>query len=369
MKICFFEIEENEGSFFEESLSGHDLVTARDWAEADSDADVLCLYIHTLVTPEMLDHFRHLKLITTRSIGYDHINLEECWARGIVVCNVPGTDANTVAEHTFALILALSRRLSEVCEANKLPKFSYERLRGFDLKDKTLGIVGTGRIGLRVAHIGLAFGMKVTAYEPYRQSLMAEIVGLRYVSFDDLLAGSHVISLHAPLTPETLHMLDRKSFAKMRRGAVVINTARGALIDTEALTEALDQGIIAGVGLDVLEEESVLQKDAIRIISEGIVKRLQSATSEDYDVKHPESITKMQTLINNRKLLARKNVVFTPHVAFNSVEAVERINAMTVENIEAYQRGAPINVIYADSSTGSGTKESQATHRRRKVEQ
>jgi D-lactate dehydrogenase len=296
MKICFFEVEASEEKFFETALAEYDPIFAHNWQEAESDAGILCLYIHTSVSATVLDHFNHLELITTRSMGYDHIDLDECTRRGIVVSNVPGTDANTVAEHTFALVLALSRRLNEVREANKHPKFSYERLRGFDLKDKTLGIVGAGRIGLRVAHIGLAFGMQVIAYEPYRQSLMAEIVGLRFIAFDELLARSHVISLHTPLTQETLHMFDRDTFSKMRRGAIVINTARGALIDTDALIEALDEGIVAGAGLDVLEEESILQKEAIRIISEGIVKRLQSASPEELSVKKPEQIKKLQTL-------------------------------------------------------------------------
>src|SRR5271165_2047864 len=229
MKICFFEAEATEQLFFETALGGHELVFASNLQEGEPDAEILCLYIHTSVTASVLDQYRTVGLIATRSIGYDHIDVEECTRRGITISNVPGTDANTVAEHTFALMLALSRRLNEVREANKQSKFSYERLRGFELKDKTLGIVGTGRIGLRVAHIALAIGMKVIAYEPYNKSLMAEILGLRYVSLEELLGSSHVISLHTPLTPETLHMLDREAFAKMRRGVLLINTARGAL--------------------------------------------------------------------------------------------------------------------------------------------
>ncbi len=345
MKICFFEAEASEQLFFETALSGHELAFASNLQEGEPDAEILCLYIHTLVTATVLDQYRKLGLIATRSMGYDHIDVEECTRRGIIISNVPGTDANTVAEHTFALMLALSRRLNEVREANKQSKFSYERLRGFDLKDKTLGIVGTGRIGLRVAHIALAFGMKVIGYEPYKQSLMAEIVGVQYVPLDELLGRSHVISLHTPLTPETFHMLDKKAFAKMRSGVVLINTARGALVDTVALIQALNGGIVAGAGLDVLEEESVMRKDAMRIITERIVTHLQTTSSEEFSLKNPERIKQLQTLMDNTKLLARPNVVFTPHVAFNSIEAVERINALTVENIDAYMRGKPTNVV------------------------
>lgn len=345
MKICFLEVEATEQLFFETALSAHELVFASNPQESDRDAEIFCIYIHTRFSAGLIDQYRKLKLIATRSIGYDHIDLQECTSRGITVSNVPGTDANSVAEHTFALMLALSRRLNEVREANKGRKFSYERLRGFELKDKTLGVVGTGRIGLRVVHIALAIGMKVIAYEPYNKSLMAEILGLRYVSFEELLGSSHVISLHTPLTPETLHMLDREAFAKMRRGVVLINTARGALVDTVALIDALDTGIVAGAGLDVLEEESVMQTDAMKIITERIIKHLQSASSEEFSMKHPERVQQLQTLMDNKKLLARPNVVFTPHVAFNSIEAVERINAETVENIDAFLRGEPTHVV------------------------
>jgi D-lactate dehydrogenase len=351
MKICFFETETSEQLFFEEALASHELFFAPDLEEGEPDSEILCIYIHTVITADVLNQYRKLALIAARSMGYDHIDFDECTRRQITIANVPGTDANTVAEHTFALMLALSRRLNEVREANKRSRFSYERLRGFDLKDKTLGIVGTGRIGLRVAHIALAFGMKVIAYEPYKQSLMAEIVGLQYVPLEELLGRSHVISLHTPLTPETFHILDEKAFAKMRRGVVLINTARGALVDTVALIEALKEGILAGAGLDVLEEESVMRKDAMKIISERIVARLQTTSSEEFSLKNPERIRQLQTLMDNTKLLARENVVFTPHVAFNSIEAVERINVLTVKNIEAYLRGVPTNVINKNVET------------------
>jgi D-lactate dehydrogenase len=343
MKICFLETEESEQLFFETQLGGLELIFADHLQRVESDVEVLSIYIHFPIDSRVLDRFPRLEMIASRSMGYDHIDLEECGQRNITVSYVPGTDANSVAEHTFALMLALSRRLNEVRVANHDRKFSYEKLRGFEIKGKTLGIVGTGRVGLRVAHIALAFGMNVIAYEPYRQSLMAEIVGLTYVSLDQLLASSHVISIHTPLTPETLHMLDRGAFAKMRRGVVLINTARGAVIETSALIEALDAGIVAGTGLDVLEEESVMQKEATRIMTERIVEHLQTESPEEFNIKHPERLKQIQTIIANRNLLARPNVVFTPHVAFNSVEAVERINVLTVENIKAYLLGEPIN--------------------------
>jgi D-lactate dehydrogenase len=265
MKMGFAETQPSEREFFRAALAGHELRFVSDANEADIDAEVLSVHLQSRIDAEFLEGRPSLKLIATRSTGHGHIDSAECARRGVVVCNVPGSDANSVAEHAFALMLAVARRLYAVREARKQLRFYYERLRSFDLKGKTLGVIGTGRIGFRVVHIALAFGMHVLAYDPHRRSLMAEIVGTRYVPFDELLRASHVISLHAPLTPETYHLLDRKAFAKCRSGVVIINTARGALIDTKALIEALDAGRVGGAGLDVLEDESVMQKEGARI--------------------------------------------------------------------------------------------------------
>lgn len=264
MKIYFVEPEPSDIDFFEEVLSEHEVFFGEYDSDVDPDCEILSVYIHSDIDNEFLDRHQKLKFITTRSAGYDHIDVAQCACRGIKVANVAGGDANTVAEHTFALMLALARRLFEVREANKQPNFHYEKLRATDLKDKTLGVIGTGRIGLHVVHIALAFGMKVIACEPHRPSLTAEIFGVRYVTFDQLLQQSDVITLHAPLTAETFHMLDTEAFAKCRDGVIIVNTARGALIDTDALIEALESGRIAGAGLDVLGEESVMRKEAIR---------------------------------------------------------------------------------------------------------
>ena len=146
MKICLFETETSEELFFEKALGGHELVFATNLEEGEPDSGILCICIHTVVTVAVLDQYRKVELIAARAMGYDEVDLDECTRHGITISNVPGTDAYTVAEHTFALMLALSRRLNEVDEANKRSKFSYERLRGFDLKDKAPGIVGTGRL-------------------------------------------------------------------------------------------------------------------------------------------------------------------------------------------------------------------------------
>jgi D-lactate dehydrogenase len=355
MNIYFVETELSDIPFFEEALPEHELYFAEYDSDVEPDCEILSLYIHSKIDNTFLDQHPQLKFVTTRSAGYDHINVAECSRRGIIVCNAAGADDNTVAEHTFALILSLARRLYEVREANKQPVFRYEELRAVDLKDKTLGVIGTGRIGLRAVRIALAFGMKVLAYDPYNRSLMAEIFGMRYVSLDQLLRESHVITLHAPLTEETFHMLDRAAFAKCRDGVIIVNTARGALIDTDALVEALDSGRVGGAGLDVLEEESVMRKEADKIIADQIIDRLKnhSPSNDEAQMKDPSRQKHFEDVMRNQRLLNRPDVVFTPHVAFNSVEAVARIKAITVENIKAFLSGAPINLVPPANSSST----------------
>jgi D-lactate dehydrogenase len=349
MNIYFAEPEPSDIKFFEDALPEHELYFAEYDSEVESGCEILSIYIHSKIDSAFLDRHRQLQFVTTRSAGHDHIDIAECARRGIKVANVPGGDANTVAEHTFALILTLARRLFEVREANKLSAFRYEKLRATDLKGKTLGVIGTGRIGLHVVHIALAFGMEVIAYEPYRPSLMAEIFGVRYVSLEELLRKSDVITLHAPLTPETYHLLDREALAKCRKGVTIVNTARGALIDTDALIEALESGRVAGAGLDVLEQESVMRKEADKIIADQIVAALQNQTlsEEEARLRDPNRLKQFERLRRNQSLLSRRDVFFTPHVAFNSMEAVARINRVTVENIKAFLTGAPINLVQA----------------------
>lgn len=349
MNIYILECEDSDVPSFESGLAEHDVYCAENDSDVKADCEILSVYIHSKIDRAFLDEHPQLRFIATRSAGYDHIDIAECAQRGIPVANAAGADANTTAEHTFALILALARRLFEVRDRNKLAVFRYEELRATDLKDKTIGVIGTGRIGMHVVHIALAFGMKVLAYEPHRPSLVAEISGVRYVALDELLRESHVITLHAPLNDETFHMLDHAVFEKCRDGVIIINTARGGLIDTDALADALESGRVAGAGLDVIEEESVLRRAADKIIADQIIDRLKNGASSGDDAKLSESerLRRYEEVMRNQRLLNRADVVFTPHVAFNSVEAVERINALTVANINAFLNGAPINLLQA----------------------
>jgi D-lactate dehydrogenase len=242
------------------------------------------------------------------------------------VCNVPFYGENTVAEHTFALILALSRKVHEAFVRVRAGNFSLEGLRGFDLKDKTIGVVGAGRIGLHVIRIARGFGMKVLAFDVKRDNFWAEVLGFEYAELDDLLGRADIITLHAPYNHHTHHLINTENIHKIKRGAILINTARGGLVNTDALLKALDEGILAGAGLDVLEgEESIYEESAL----------LGDATN-------PE---KLRTAIRNHVILKKPNVVFTPHNAFNSQEALERILDTTAENITAFAAGAAKNVV------------------------
>ena len=344
MKIDFTETEQPEEDFFEAALAEHDLRFRVGIREVAADTEILCIFITSRIDGLFLDAHPELKLVTTRSTGHDHIDVMECARRDVIVCEVPGSNANTVAEHTFALLLALSRRITGAREVKKTTRFSFERWRGFELEHKTLGVIGTGQIGKRVIHLALAFGMKVLACDPYQQVNAAE--GVRYVPPAELLRESQIISLHTPLTAETFHLLDRDAFAQCRRGVIIINTSRGALIDTAALVDALDAGVIGGAGLDVLDEETVMRTDADKILTDQIIERLRNAASQQETAKRtPEGIKQIERLFRNERLLSRPNVVFTPHVAFNSVEAVERMLTMTVENIRAFVADKPLNVL------------------------
>jgi D-lactate dehydrogenase len=190
---------------------------------------------------------------------------------------------NTVAEHTFALILALSRKVHQAWVRMQRGEYGVEGLRGFDLYGKTFGVVGTGAIGLHAVRIAKGFGMEVLAYDVNQNRLISEVLGFRYVGLDELLAGSDIVSPHAPAIPQTHHMIDRQSLSKMKRGALLVNTARGSLVDTEALIWALDEGILAGAGLDVLEGEQFL-------------------AHEDELLRHKGSEDQLKLIVRNRVL-------------------------------------------------------------------
>jgi len=298
-------------------------------AEVAADATVLSVFIRSHVTAEVLDRLPHLRFIATRSTGYDHIDLAAAEARGVAVSNVPTYGENSVAEHTFGLILSLSRKIHHAYTRTTHGDFSLDGLRGFDLKGRTLGVVGAGHIGLHVIRIARGFGMDVVAFDTAPQPLLAEVLGFTYVSLEDLLSSSDIVTLHVPLLPNTHHLLGRAQFERMKPGALLINTARGGLVDSDALLWALDAGILGGAGLDVLEGEEELTAEEQLLAREGV------ATEQ------------LQAAVRGHVLLRRENVVITPHIAFDSQEALQRILDTTVANVEGFLAGQPPNVVRA----------------------
>jgi D-lactate dehydrogenase len=290
--------------------------------------EVLSVFVGSRVGGDVLEACPDLRLVATRSTGFDHVDVDACSRRGIAVANVPTYGENTVAEHTFALILALSRNVHKAWVRTQRHDFSLAGLRGFDLRGRTLGVVGTGHIGLHVTKIGRGFGMDVVASDPRPQPLLAEVIGFRYTTLPELAACADIVTLHAPYTAATHHLVDRALLARFKRGALLVNTARGALVDTDALLWALDEGILRGAGLDVLEGEEVLTED----------RRLLAARSDE---------AHLRTLVGNQELMGRENVVVTPHIGFDSAEAVQRIQDVTVRNILAFLRGRPENLLDA----------------------
>lgn len=349
MTIYFIQTGRTSEARFRDRLREHDLHFVATPAEVGEDAEMLVILFWTPIDAAFLAAHPRLRFIGTRSSGYDHIDLDACRKYSVTACSVPSYGENTVAEHTFALILALTRRLREVARAERKGRFSFEELRGFDLHGKTLGVIGAGRIGLHVIRLGRAFGMEAVAFDCQPNDVIASLLGFSYLPLAEVLARSHVLSLHVPLTPATIHLLDREAFAKCREGVIVINTARGGVIDTAALLEALDSGRVAGAGLDVLEDERVFRNTASSVIADQIVESLRSepVSPEERHQRDPQRLEELRTLGRNEALLARSDVVFTPHVAFNSVEAVERIDQVTIENIRAFVAGTPINRLTA----------------------
>ena len=344
MILYFTEAEPDGVAFFTERLPQHDLRFAHTPDDVAGDAEALCCFIRTGIDAAFLAARPRLRLVCTRSTGVDHIDLAACRARGITVCRVPSYGETTVAEHTFALLLALSRHLLEFMITPQRRTFSYADIRGFDLCGRTLGIVGMGQIGQGVARIAAGFRMRVLACDIAPQEDVARELGFTYTSFDTLLSQSDIVSLHTGLSDETRHMLDRAALARCRPGVIIINTARGGLIDTAALREALDSGQVAGAGLDVLEDERVLREPAASIIARDISEHLREARPAP-EAHDPARIRELEQLMHDDALLARPNVVFTPHVAFNSIEAIARIRDVTLESIAAFAAGCAVNVV------------------------
>jgi D-lactate dehydrogenase len=327
----FFELEGWEEPYLRERLPNVEVRGTAGRLDVDhlsdaADAEIVTVFISSRITADVIDALPKLRFVACRSTGFDHVDLAACRARGITVSNVPYYGENTVAEHTMALILALSRNLHRAYVRTVAGNYRLDGLRGFDLQGKRLGVIGAGSIGLHVVKMARGFGMDVVASDVRPNRLIAEVLGFRYVELDELLRTSDVISLHLPYSPGTHHLLSRERLATVKRGALLINTARGGLVDTEGLLWALDEGILAGAGLDVFEgEDSLLQEE--RMLAANV------------------SAEELRAAMRVHLLQRRENVVLTPHIGFNSHEAVRRILDTTIDNVAGFLSGQPTNVV------------------------
>jgi D-lactate dehydrogenase len=335
MKIIFFDIRDSEKELltnfcqgkYEFEFISHSLDDKTQLTDEMKQAEVISFFTFSRVSAEVLKQFPNLKLIALRSVGFNHVDIDYCKANNIQVVNSFGYGNVTVAEFAFGLIFDVMRKISRAYMNLKNEHLDRDVYTGFELNGKNIGIIGTGAIGSEAVRIANGFGMNILAYDLYPKEELVEKYKVKYLSLDELLKESDVISLHAPLTDSNFHMINEEKIRLMKPSAVLVNTARGELIDTKALYAALSENRIFGAGLDVLEAENMLtQPDAI----------------VDFDYLTSDYIK--QTLVNER-LLKLHNVVVTPHIAYNTQEAEDRILHITMSNIDSFFCGKVINSV------------------------
>ncbi|HAS80659.1 MAG: D-isomer specific 2-hydroxyacid dehydrogenase NAD-binding protein [Candidatus Nomurabacteria bacterium GW2011_GWE1_32_28] len=312
MKIAFFEVSKTRQDFLREFFNGEDVSFFEEKLNESNvdlvkDVDVVSVFVDSDLNKNVIEKIPNLKFIATQSTGFNHIDCEYAFSKGIKVSNVPAYGSHTVAEFAFGLILNLSRNiysanayLRETLDYNYFPW-----MEGFNLEGKTIGVIGTGKIGKNVVKIAKGFEMNVLAYDLYPDIDFAKENNFEYKDFDEVLSKSDIITLHAPYTEENHHLIKKENILKMKKGVYLINTARGELVETEALVWGLEEKIIAGAGLDVLEGVKQLKDD------------------------------KNMTILNH-KLMKMPNVIVSPHMAFFTREAVLSIMQTTVDNIKGF---------------------------------
>lgn len=328
-KIVFFDVREEEIQALKQyckdkydcSFIAEPLDDKIELNEEMKKAEVISCFTFSRVSAEILKKFPNLKLIALRCVGFNHIDTDYCKANGISVVNSFGYGNVTVAEFAFGLILDVMRKTARAYMNLRNDHLDRDVYTGFELKNSTIGIIGTGAIGSEVARIAKGFEMKILAYDIYPKADLIEKYNIKYVDLETLLKESDVISLHSPLTEENFHMINEEKINLMKKNAVIVNTARGELIDTKALYEALSENRIFGAGLDVLEAENILT---------------QPEKIWDFDYLKDDIIR--QAMINDR-LLRLHNVVITPHIAYNTKQAQDRILSITINNIENFLAG------------------------------
>lgn len=321
MRIAFFSTHGFDREFFDAANRGHchdlNYLEARltpATAPLAAGSPAVCAFVNDDLHAEVLTvlHASGVRLIALRSAGFNHVDLPKAFDLGMTVARVPAYSPYAVAEHTVAMMLSLNRKTHRAHARVREGNFALDGLLGFDMRGRTVGLVGTGKIGTVVAHILTGFGCRVLAYDVAVNPECADL-GVHYRSLDDLWAQSDIVSLHAPLTGDTRHMVDASALARMKQGVMIINTSRGALVDTAALIEGLKSGHIGYLGLDVYEEEEQLffRDLSAQVIQDDVFARL----------------------------LTFPNVLITAHQAFFTREAMTAISEITLENVSAFEQG------------------------------
>lgn len=335
MKIGIFGAKEWEREYLNRGLESSDLEIIyidgplnKSSLPEDNSFEMLSVFVGSEVTKQVIDYFPNLKFITTRSTGFDHIDTEYCTEKGILVSSVPAYGDNTVAEFAFALLLDLSRKIYESYDKlREEGSWELESLSGFDLKGKTIGVIGTGRIGLNSIKIANGFSMNVLAYDAFPKPELQKEYNFKYAELNEVIKQSDVITLHVPYLESTHHLINETRISMMKENAVLINTSRGAVVDTFALLQAVKNKRIAGAGLDVLEEEN--------------------ATKDEFDflLKGEQGKIDFKKVLANQLFIDLPNVIVTPHNAFNTKEAIQRILDTTILNIKGFVSGEPVNLV------------------------
>ncbi len=326
--VIFYDTKPYEKDFFEFELNedkkiifiDSELLPDKVLSKEEQNAEIISVFTSSRLDKQVLEKFKNLKLILTRSVGYSHIDLDYCNSKNIIVANTPHYGDYTVAEFSFGLLLSLVRRIGYGQHELKQGDM-YPETFGMELYNKTIGIIGTGAIGSKSLKIAKGFSMNILCFDININEEIEKEYNAKYVDLDTLCKFSDIIMLHAPLTSHNYHMLDEEKISLMKDTAVIVNTARGELIDTEALYNALIDKKIQGVALDVFEfEETISNKRPTEKIN---FKNLRIS------------------LINN-KLLNLPNVVATPHIAYDTKEAINRILQKTTKSLNEFVLGKDI---------------------------
>ena len=321
MKIAFFSTKsydrthfeaevaetDHEITFFEDALTMHT-------ATLVTGFDAVCIFVNNPLDKPLIEKISDLgvEVVALRSAGFNHVDLEACRKHGLTVYRVPAYSPEAVAEHTLALILTLNRKTHKAYNRVRENNYSLEGLAGFNVHGKTVGVIGTGTIGAAFCKIMTGFDCNIIAFDPNINEEV-EAMGVSYVDFDELVKQSDIISLHCPLIPQTRHIIDRESIEKMKDSVMIINTSRGALIDTAAVIDGLKQKKVGFLGIDVYEQEdNLFFKDlSAEVIQDDVITRL----------------------------MAFPNVLITGHQAFLTEEALQQITETTIKNLSDYEAG------------------------------